>query len=77
MCVYSRRKFQVSSKILTSFRQRKWRKGDNINLPPSSNLQPKKETPKKPTQIRVKVYIYNFEELFISSFEFSKKGVQI
>ena len=45
MCVYLRAKFEVSSIILTSFRQAR-----SFN-PPSS--PPSKRTPKKPTQIRV------------------------
>ena len=43
MCVYLHTKFQVSSKILTSFRQ-------GVILPPPTL----KRTPKEPTQIRVK-----------------------
>ena len=43
MGLYLREKFQVSSIILTSFRQ-------GVILPPSP---PQKRTPKEPTQIRV------------------------
>ena len=47
MSVYLLAKFEVSSMILTSFRHR----GNfTLPLPPTS-----KRTPKKPTQIRVKV----------------------
>ena len=42
MCVYLRAEIEISSIILTSFRQ-------GIILPPTP-----KRTPKKPTQIRVK-----------------------
>ena len=44
MDVYLQAKFEVSSIILTGFRQ-----GGNFTPPPTS-----KRTPKKPTQIRVK-----------------------
>ena len=44
MGVYLHAKFEVSSIILTGFRQ-----GGNFTPPPTS-----KRTPKKPTQIRVK-----------------------
>ena len=47
MDVYLRAKFEVSSIILTGFRQR----GGGVILPPSSTS---KRTRKKPTQIRVK-----------------------
>ena len=55
MSVNLRTKFQVSSIILMSFRGR-WGEvggtvGSNFTLPPTS-----KRTPKKPTQIRVKVF---------------------
>ena len=46
MGVYLRAKFEVSCIILTGFRQG-WG-GGGVILPPSS-----KETPKKPTQIRI------------------------
>ena len=46
MGVYLRAKFEVSSIILTSFRQ-----GGKGNSPPPQHL---KTTPKKATQIRVK-----------------------
>ena len=48
MDVYLRAKFEVSSIILTDFRQRE---GGGVILPPSSTS---KRTPKKPIQIRVK-----------------------
>ena len=63
MGVYLRAKFQVSSIILTSFRQ-----GGNFT-PPSSTS---KQTPKKPTQIRVN-FLQNilgnifWEAIFIKS----------
>ena len=44
MSVYLRAKFEVSSILLTSFRQ-------GLILPPPTHL---KTNPKKPTQIRVK-----------------------
>ena len=47
MCLYLHTKFQVSSIILASFRQ-------VVILPPAQ-----KQTPKKPTLIRVKVAIEN------------------
>ena len=47
MGVYLRAKFEVSSIILTSFRQ-------GVILPPHSTS---KRTPKKSTQIRVKTFI--------------------
>ena len=50
MGVYLRAKFEVSSIILTSFRQ------GVILLPPTS-----KRTPKKPTQIRVKENVTCFK----------------
>ena len=46
MGLYLRAKFEVSSIILTSFRQGGW--GNFTTCPP-----PTKRTPKKPTQIRV------------------------
>ena len=49
MCVYLRKKFQVSSIILTIFRH-----GGTVALPPLTS----KQTPKKPTQIRVKVDLH-------------------
>ena len=52
MGVYLRAKFEVSSMILTSFRQ--WREGGGGCLTPSRTS---KWTPKKPTQIRVKLEI--------------------
>ena len=48
MCVYLRTKFQVSSMILTSFRQ------GVILHPPTTTTTTSKRTPKKSTQIRVK-----------------------
>ena len=58
MCVYLRTKFQVSSIVLTSF---KWGRdgGDNFTPPPPpthtlTHTHTSKQTPKKPTQIRVK-----------------------
>ena len=52
MCVYLRAKFEVSIIILTSFRQKRGGgEGGRAILPPTS-----KQTPKKPTQIRVKKY---------------------
>ena len=45
MCVYLRTKFQVSSIIVMSFRQ-------GVILPPQPHPTAK-QTPKKPTQIRV------------------------
>ena len=54
MCVYLHTKSQVSSIILTSFIQ-----GINFNpLPPLTSIR----TPKKPTQIRVKIFIENLHE---------------
>ena len=47
MCVYLRTIFQVSSIIVTRFRQG----GEGILFPPPPTS---KRTPKKPTQIRVK-----------------------
>ena len=54
MCVYLRTKFQVSSIILTSFRQ-------------GGNFTPKKRAPKKRTQIRVKIPGANLKHLRNSS----------
>ena len=56
MCVYLHPKFQVSSIILTSFKQR-------VVLPPPPTA---KGTPKKNTQIRVKMQ--NFHDLTIVIF---------
>ena len=47
MFVYLRTKFQVSSKIITSFRQ-------EVPLP----LTNPRQSPKKPTQIKVKTAAY-------------------
>ena len=47
MCVYLRSKFEVSRIILTGFRQ-----GLVLNPPPHTPAS--KQTPEKPTQIRVK-----------------------
>ena len=49
MAVYLRVKFEVSSVILTSFKQGRVGGWGNFTPPPTS-----KRTPKKPTQIRVK-----------------------
>ena len=58
MCEYLRAKFEVSSMILTSFRQEG---GEEFNPPPipppHTYTLTSKRTPKKPTQIRVKVSI--------------------
>ena len=58
MCEYLRAKFEVSSMILTSFRQEG---GEEFNPPPihppHTHTLTSKRTPKKPTQIRVKVSI--------------------
>ena len=51
LAVYLRAKFEVSSIILTRFRQ-----GVILPRPPSTS----KRTPKKPTQIRVKYYLLIF-----------------
>ena len=66
MCVNLRTKFEVSSIILMSFGQ-EWgegRGGGNFTPSPTS-----KRTPKKPTQIRVKLYFSKdfpiIEEFFI------------
>ena len=50
MAKYLRAKFEVSSKILTRFRQE--REGGNFHPPPPPPTS--KQTPKKPTQIKVK-----------------------
>ena len=47
MSVYLRAKFQVSNIILTSFRQ------GVILLPSRAHTHTSKQTPKKPTQVRV------------------------
>ena len=49
MCVYLRAKFEVSSIILTSFRQRGGRGGGAILLPPPASIV----ISEKPTQIKV------------------------
>ena len=53
MRVYFRTKFQVSSIILTSFRL--GRGGGGVILPPPNTSKRTKRTPKKPTQIRVRL----------------------
>ena len=53
--MYLRAKFEVSSIILTSFRQ--WGGGDSNFIPPTL-----KQIPKKPTQIRVKELVKWNEE---------------
>ena len=59
MRVYLRTKFQVSSIILTSFRQGEGGGRREIlpapPLPPSNTSKHTKRTPKTPTQIRVKL----------------------
>ena len=56
MRVYLRTTFQVSSIILTSFRLG-WGGGEGgrVILPPPNTSKRTKRTPKKPTQIRVKL----------------------
>ena len=80
MSVYIRAKFEVSSIILTDFRQ-------GIFTPPPPNrtplTHPSKQTPKKPTQIRVKIKLkttsggvhfhYNFRK---KPYNFLKKELQ-
>ena len=53
MCVYLRPKFEVSSIMQTSFRQ----------VGTGGNFTPKKQTPKKPTQFRVKDYTKRFSQV--------------
>ena len=53
MRVYLRTTFQVSSIILTSFRLGGG--GERVILPPPNTSKRTKRTPKKPTQIRVKL----------------------
>ena len=58
MCVYLRAEFEVSSLILTSFRQR-------VQLYPPPLLAPatqNKQTPKKPTQVKG----YSATSMFLS-----------
>ena len=50
MCVYLRAKFEVSRIIITSFRQ-----GVVLHCPPPPPTINSKRTPRKPTQIRVKI----------------------
>ena len=52
MRVYLRTKFQVSSIILTSFRLGG---GGRVILPPPNTSKRTKRTPKRPTQVRVKL----------------------
>ena len=54
MRVYLRTKFQVFSIILTSFRLGRG-EGGRVILPPPNTSKRTKRTPKKPTQIRVKL----------------------
>ena len=61
MCLYLRTKFQVSSIILTSFRE------EEVILHHSSPTS--KRTPKNPTQIRVNTCLHHHNELlYLSSF---------
>ena len=52
MDVYLRAKFEVSTIILTSFRQKNY-----PPTPPPLHTHTSKRTPKKPTQIRVKTIL--------------------
>ena len=62
MDVYLRAKFEVSSIILTSFRQGRW--GGGVILQPPTT----KRTPTKPTQIRVKK-IANFTSKLLQNYK--------
>ena len=66
-CVYLRTNIQVSNLILTSFRQEGGGGGEGI-LPFYPPPRPSKQTPKKPTQIRVNqsnIIIKNNEDFAI------------
>ena len=52
VCVFLRNKYQVSSIILTSFKEGRGTGGGAANFTASSAIS--KQTPKTPTQIRVK-----------------------
>ena len=58
MCVYLLAKFEVSRIILTSFRRRG---GGRLIL--SAPFATSKRTPKKPTQIKVKMENFIFREM--------------
>ena len=64
MCVYLRSKFQVSSIILTSFRQMG---GGNFTPNPPTHTPTLKRTPKKPTQIRVKQFAPDLNSLILKT----------
>ena len=57
MCVYLRAEFEVSSLILTSFRQRV-----QSYLPSPPSAPQNKQTPKKPTQVKG----YSATSMFLS-----------